>query len=51
MDHMNDEGLMSIGIFSLRGGLSIPALRYYDEIGLLANRSKSPSTLIMSRQR
>lgn len=44
MDHMNHEGLMSIGTFSLRGGLSIPALRYYDEIGLLRPAAVDPST-------
>lgn len=30
MGSMTEERLMSIGGFSLRSGLSIPALRYYD---------------------
>jgi DNA-binding transcriptional MerR regulator len=44
MGRMNDQGLMSIGIFSLRGGLSISALRYYDEIGLLTPAAVDPQT-------
>jgi DNA-binding transcriptional MerR regulator len=44
MDGMNDEALMSIGSFSLRSGLSIPALRYYDEIGLLTPTFVDPLT-------
>lgn len=35
---------MGIGNFSLRSGLSIPALRYYDEIGLLAPSFMDPLT-------
>lgn len=41
---MNEAHLMSIGSFSFRTGLSIPALRHYDEIGLLPPTSVDPST-------
>jgi DNA-binding transcriptional MerR regulator len=41
---MTDERLMSIGSFALRSGLSVPALRYYDEIGLLVPTSVDPLT-------
>lgn len=41
---MNDDHLMSIGTFALRVGLSIPALRYYDAIGLLTPAAVDPST-------
>jgi DNA-binding transcriptional MerR regulator/catechol 2,3-dioxygenase-like lactoylglutathione lyase family enzyme len=41
---MNDERLMSIGNFSLRSGLSIAALRYYDEIDLLTPAFVDPLT-------
>jgi DNA-binding transcriptional MerR regulator len=35
---------MSIGIFSFRSGLSIPALRHYDEVGLLPPAFVDPQT-------
>lgn len=35
---------MSIGMFSFRSGLSIPALRHYDEVGLLAPAFVDPQT-------
>lgn len=35
---------MSIGVFSFRSGLSIPALRHYDEVGLLAPAFVDPQT-------
>jgi len=38
------EDLMSIGMFSFRSGLSIPALRHYDEVGLLAPAFVDPQT-------
>jgi DNA-binding transcriptional MerR regulator len=38
------EDLMSIGMFSYRSGLSIPALRHYDEVGLLAPAFVDPQT-------
>jgi DNA-binding transcriptional MerR regulator len=44
MVRMNDDGLLSIGRFSFRTGLSITALRHYDEIGLLPPASVDPST-------
>jgi DNA-binding transcriptional MerR regulator len=41
---MSSEDLMSIGMFSFRSGLSIPALRHYDEVGLLAPAFVDPQT-------
>jgi DNA-binding transcriptional MerR regulator/catechol 2,3-dioxygenase-like lactoylglutathione lyase family enzyme len=41
---MTDVRLMSIGGFSLQSGLSIPALRYYDEIRLLGPASVDPQS-------
>src|SRR5215469_11569962 len=35
---------MGIGLFSFRSGLSIPALRHYDEVGLLAPAFVDPQT-------
>jgi len=35
MGAMNGENLLSIGAFSVLTGLSIPALRHYDDMGLL----------------
>jgi DNA-binding transcriptional MerR regulator len=35
MERMSDEPRLGIGAFSLLTGLSIPALRHYDEVGLL----------------
>jgi DNA-binding transcriptional MerR regulator len=32
---MRDQGLLSIGSFSVLAGLSVPALRHYDEVGVL----------------
>lgn len=32
---MGDANLLNVGAFSVLTGLSIPALRHYDEIGLL----------------
>jgi len=40
---MSDD-LISIGAFSLRSGLTIPALRHYDEIGLLTPALVDPQT-------
>lgn len=40
---------MSIGMFSFRSGLSIPALRHYDEVGLLAPAFVDPQ--LASRMR
>jgi DNA-binding transcriptional MerR regulator len=41
---MGNDDLMSIGNFSFRTGLSIPALRHYDEIDLLRPWHVDPST-------
>jgi DNA-binding transcriptional MerR regulator len=41
---MSSEDLMSIGMFSFRSGLSIPALRHYDEVGLLPPAFVDPQT-------
>jgi DNA-binding transcriptional MerR regulator len=41
---MSSEDLMSIGMFSLRSGLSITALRHYDEVGLLRPAFVDPQT-------
>ena len=41
---MSDGDLLNIGIFSVLTGLSIPALRHYDEIGLLRAASVDPTT-------
>jgi DNA-binding transcriptional MerR regulator len=41
---MRSEDLMSIGMFSVRSGLSITALRHYDEIGLLTPAFVDPQT-------
>src|SRR5215467_10817706 len=40
---MSDE-LMGIGAFSFRSGLTIPALRHYDEVGLLPPAIIDPQT-------
>ncbi len=44
MAGMGNDDLMSIGSFSFRTGLSIPALRHYDEIDLLRPWYVDPST-------
>lgn len=41
---MSSEDLMSIGVFSVRSGLSITALRHYDEVGLLPPAFVDPQT-------
>jgi DNA-binding transcriptional MerR regulator len=41
---MAGDRLMSIGGFAQQSGLSVPALRYYDEIELLAPASVDPSS-------
>jgi DNA-binding transcriptional MerR regulator/predicted enzyme related to lactoylglutathione lyase len=41
---MAEERLMSIGGFAAQSGLSVPALRYYDEIELLEPASVDPSS-------
>jgi len=39
---MNEDRLMSIGRFAERSGLSVPALRYYDEVELFVPASVDP---------
>jgi len=41
---MSHRDLLTIGAFSLRTGLSIPALRHYDEVGLLEPAQVDPVT-------
>jgi DNA-binding transcriptional MerR regulator len=41
---MSHRELLSIGEFSIRTGLSIPALRHYDEVGLLRPARVDPGT-------
>jgi DNA-binding transcriptional MerR regulator len=41
---VGSEDLMSIGMFSFHSGLSIPALRHYDEVGLLPPAFVDPQT-------
>lgn len=41
---MSHRELLSIGEFSLKTGLSIPALRHYDEVGLLLPARVDPGT-------
>ncbi|HSZ43046.1 MAG TPA: VOC family protein [Trebonia sp.] len=41
---MNDENLLSIGAFGMLSGLSINALRHYDEVGLLPPAYVDPDT-------
>lgn len=41
---MTEQQLMSIGGFAAQTGLSVPALRYYDEIELLEPASVDPSS-------
>lgn len=41
---MSDDDLLSIGAFSMFTGLSINALRYYDDVGLLTPASTDPAT-------
>lgn len=41
---MGDDELFSIGAFALLTGLSIPALRYYDEVGVLKPARIDPAT-------
>jgi DNA-binding transcriptional MerR regulator/uncharacterized glyoxalase superfamily protein PhnB len=41
---VNEANLLSIGSFSLATGLSIHALRHYDEVGLLTPASVDPDT-------
>jgi DNA-binding transcriptional MerR regulator len=45
------DGLLSIGAFSLLSGLSIAALRHYDEVGLLEPASVDPETGYRSYRR
>lgn len=41
---MTGEHQMSIGTFAQQSGLSVPALRYYDQIGLLPPATVDPSS-------
>lgn len=41
---MSSDDLLSIGSFSFQTGLSVPALRHYDEIGLLLPTYVDPDT-------
>ena len=41
---MSDGELLGIGPFAMLGGLSIPALRHYDEVGLLEPARVDPDT-------
>ncbi|MFI7637535.1 MerR family transcriptional regulator [Nonomuraea sp. NPDC049400] len=41
---MSNDDLLSIGAFALVSGLSIPALRHYDEVGLLKPAFVDPAT-------
>ena len=41
---MIDDGLLSIGAFSLIVGLSVPALRHYDDVGVLKPFTVDPKT-------
>src|SRR5690242_6111345 len=41
---MSDNDLLSIGAFSVFTGLSINALRHYDDVGLLRPASTDPAT-------
>lgn len=41
---MIDDDLLSIGAFSMVAGLSITALRHYDDVGLLRPASTDPAT-------
>src|SRR5690242_15358553 len=41
---MKDDGLLNIGAFSLLTGLSIDALRHYDDIDLLRPATVDPAT-------
>jgi DNA-binding transcriptional MerR regulator len=41
---MRDDDLLNIGAFAVATGLSIPALRHYDEIGLLKPARVDPGT-------
>lgn len=41
---MNDDDLLNIGAFAVATGLSIPALRHYDEIALLTPARVDPDT-------
>ncbi|GIM98016.1 MerR family transcriptional regulator [Paractinoplanes toevensis] len=41
---MNDDDLLNIGAFATATGLSIPALRHYDEIGLLKPAQVDPGS-------
>jgi DNA-binding transcriptional MerR regulator/predicted enzyme related to lactoylglutathione lyase len=44
MSGMTDAHQMSIGTFAQQTGLSVPALRYYDQIGLLPPATVDPSS-------
>lgn len=41
---MRDEHLLGIGAFALLGGLTIGALRHYEEIGILRPAWVDPAT-------
>ena len=41
---MSNDDLLSIGVFALVSGLSINALRHYDELGLLKPAFVDPGT-------
>ena len=43
---MNSYNLMGIGVFALVSGLSIHALRHYDELGLRRPAVVDPVTVI-----
>lgn len=44
LDFVSTEDLLSIGVFALVSGLSINALRHYDELGLLKPAFVDPAT-------
>ena len=41
---MDDDELLTIGLFAVLSGLSVNALRHYDELGLLAPAQVDPAT-------
>ncbi|MGI9008099.1 MAG: MerR family transcriptional regulator [Streptosporangiaceae bacterium] len=41
---MDDEDLLTIGMFGVVSGLSVNALRHYDELGLLTPAHVDPGT-------
>ncbi|MCW7538002.1 helix-turn-helix domain-containing protein [Aquabacterium sp. A7-Y] len=43
MKYLEHEGLVTIGVLAERTGVSVPTIRYYEEIGLIPPAQRRPS--------